>query len=414
MPQLLPKFFVAVLGASGSAFAESSLGSVQDWVGPVVGAVTDHSARIWAYAGPGGSARLVFWPIDRPEDLRELATEADPSRRDTLWFELEELEAATTYRYAVVLAAGSPRVRGRFTTAPPQGRAGRFRLATASCMNPEDNPSLFYLALAQQPQFLLLLGDNVYADSTHPELQFACHLEMRRVEEFAGLVRNVPTLAMWDDHDFGPNDSDGTAAGKEGSLASFRAVWPNPPSLGDPEADPLGAAFRYSYGDVDFFVLDGRYHRSPNSDPDSPEKTMLGEAQYRWLVESLAASHAPFKLIASGSTWDASRSDGWFCFATERERLLRELGEREICGMIYLSGDLHRSEIQVHPTADLLGYALPEVISSGITRGDPRSFATLDFDTTRDDPMLTVRILQEDNTIARELTLYASSLAPNS
>ena len=89
-------------------------------------------------------------------------------------------------------------------------------------------------------------------------------------------------------------------------------------------ADTPGVFFRYEYGGVDFFVLDGRYHRDPNGSPDGPGKTMLGAAQLAWLEAGLRASRAPFKLLVSGSGWsmaDGPQGDTWAAFRHERDAL---------------------------------------------------------------------------------------------
>lgn len=62
----------------------------------------------------------------------------------------------------------------------------------------------WYLLLAQNPDLHLTVGDTHYADTTAPKVQWEHHLRYRRQKEFATVLRNVPTYAMWDDHDYGP------------------------------------------------------------------------------------------------------------------------------------------------------------------------------------------------------------------
>ena len=66
------------------------------------------------------------------------------------------------------------------------------------------------------------------------------------------LLRRVPQLAVWDDHDFGLNNYDRRHPAKEAALATFRRYWPNP-SFGTPEVP--GVFFAYRYGGVDFFGI---------------------------------------------------------------------------------------------------------------------------------------------------------------
>ena len=59
-----------------------------------------------------------------------------------------------------------------------------------------------------------------------PEYLWKCHMEERRINRpFASVIRQMPTYTVWDDHDFGPNNSDGLEPGKEGSLRAFQAVF---------------------------------------------------------------------------------------------------------------------------------------------------------------------------------------------
>jgi alkaline phosphatase D len=47
------------------------------------------------------------------------------------------------------------------------------------------------------------------------------------------------------------------------------------------------------------WLVEGRDFRSPNPAPDGPDKTIWGEAQKRWLLETLRASDADWKVLIS-------------------------------------------------------------------------------------------------------------------
>jgi len=225
------------------------------------------------------------------------------------------------------------------------------------------------------------------------------------VVDFANLLRTTPTYAMWDDHDYGPNNSDGTAAGKEDSLRAFGEVWALPP-LGT--TDTPGVFYRFQWGDVEFFMLDGRYHRSPDKAPNDDAKRMLGDEQFAWLVEGLKQSTATFKVLASGSTLQASGADGWRLYDFARNRLYGAIMDNAIDGVMYLSGDVHASYIEVHETG---GYPLVEVISSGIANGATHSFATLSFDTATADPTVRVRIIYGDGSVPEDRSFGLSAMS---
>lgn len=379
--------------------AEDGIRLPTQLLGPMVGSVTSDSAVIWMAAEGTPKVVVNYRPASDPPD-RTLAVypQANPAEHNAIKATLLNLRPNTAYRYEVFLDGKSnPVWRGSFSTPVPNGQPSRFKLAVSSCMHAGDNPvqASWFLLLAEHPSLQLLLGDNVYANTTDREKLWSFHREQRRVAEFAAVIRNVPTYAMWDDHDYGPNDSDGTAAGKENSLVAFKELFANP---GAGTADTPGAFFKFTWGDVDFFMLDGRYHRSPDKAPNDDNKRMLGDAQMQWLVDGLKASQAKFKVIASGSTLQLSRDDGWKVYDYDRNRLYNAIMGQTISGVLYLAGDVHRCLMQIHPASETKGYPLIEVISSGIANSDTQGFATLEFDTTLSDPTITIKIIHGDAT----------------
>jgi len=384
-------------------------------VGPLVGHVTDATASIWAYAGPRAEPlELTVTPVggsseqSAAPDPIVLVQSPDPSQHHSVRFELSGLKPRTEYRYEVSLPGDKPvRDEGRFATAPPAGERAKFRLAIASCYGGlyvrekgRTREIRGYLSDSWQwlmdarPDFQLLIGDNVYANSTdYNHLWDSNTLERANNRPFAAAVRTIPSYALWDDHDYGPNDSDGTVKGKENSLRAFTEIWPNPPRAG---GEGQGIYTKFSWGDVDVFLLDGRYHRSPDDDPDDERKTMLGKQQFKWLVENLRDSTAAFKLLVNGSSWNASVKDGWRIYSKSRRDLFDAIVKHKVDGVVLVSGDIHRCELPVHAPEAKHGYPLYEMVSSGLGshgKKDTHSFVLADFDTTVADPLLTMRVI---------------------
>ena len=394
---------------------------------PIVGHVTESTAMIWVAALDHPDELALEY---RPKSDAEAPTRrtAGEARGDAVYtsvvFAASGLEPDTTYLYRFLWtdedvgpfvdvavdpwqAPSSDGRSGEFTTAPPVGRPGAFTVAVSSCMHVGKQPEQlsWRLMRSQQPSLHLLLGDVVYADTTDRNTLWEYHLKQRAVTDFAQMLRGTPTYVMWDDHDYGPNDSDGTAAGKEDSLRAFGELWALPP-LGT--GDTPGAFYRFRWGAVEFFMLDGRYHRSPDKAPNDEAKRMLGDAQFAWLVDGLKSSTATFKVLASGSTLQASGADGWKLYDFARERLYSAIMDNGIDGVMYVSGDVHASFIEIHETG---GYPLVEVISSGIANGATSSFATLSFDTRIDDPTARVRIIHGDGSVPEDRAFALSEMS---
>jgi alkaline phosphatase D len=384
--------------------------------GPLIGTVQPDRVSLWMFA-PAESACKYTYHSDDPDSPKsgkgQITAVSNPAAEGPgrpFKSVIQGLSPNTCYHYEITVNGKSdPAWAGSFKTAPAEGKPASFRLALTSCMKIGQPQASWYLLLAQQPDIHLTVGDTHYADTTDPTVQWKHHVTYRRQKEFATVLRNVPTYAIWDDHDYGPNNSDGTAKGKERSLAGWKQAWANP-ALGTP--DTPGAFFKFSHGDVDFFMVDSRYHRSPDKAPDDNEKRMLGDAQFAWLLDGLRNSKARFKVIVSGSTLNHSKVDGWRIYTFSRHRLFDALKKHQISGVMYMSGDIHNSLVWEHHESDRVGYPLVEVISSGVANSRTLSFATVDFDTTRQNPTARVRIVYGDGTIRADKTWKLSQLSP--
>jgi alkaline phosphatase D len=100
---------------------------------------------------------------------------------------------------------------------------------------------------------------------------------------------------------------------------------------------------------VELFLLDTRMFRSPNADPDGPDKTLLGREQMTWLKSGLQASSASFKVILSSVPFDFCRAiDTWQVFAAEREALFSFVRDAGIRGVVLVSADRHYFAVHAH------------------------------------------------------------------
>ncbi len=330
-------------------------------LGPMLGYTGPDEARIWIKASSAAKSGIMVGEAIDMHDGRtiegpDLTTESEYMGVVVV----TGLRPATRYFYKTALDGQvNPDPPFSFVTAPPKGSRTRVRFAFTSCVGDlekyieHDKKAIMraWEALARIPIDLhLRLGDNVYAGSTDPEVLRRIYYWHRRLPTFQKVNAVTPTLAIWDDWDYaadnnsdgtapGKNDSDGTAPGKERSLRTFKEFWANP-SYG--ETTNPGIYFKFSWGDVDFFMLDVRYHRSPNNSKDEGQKTMLGPAQLRWLKRGLTESRATFKFLVSGSQWHSKgKSDSWRSFMRERNELFQFITDKRIEGVVLLSGDRH-------------------------------------------------------------------------
>jgi len=266
-----------------------------------------------------------------------------------------------------------------------------FTVALGSCAYindpPDDRPGtpygsdyeIFAAIAGKSPDIMLWLGDNTYyreIDYTSMDRMKYRYAHTRALPEMQPLLGASHNYAIWDDHDYGPDNSDRTFPLREQALDIFKLFWANH-TYGT--AETPGVFSRFSWADVEFFLLDDRYYRSPNDMPKDDSKKMFGDAQFMWLKESLAQSKAPFKIIVNGNQLlaPASKHEALCNFPSEYNGLLQWIKGQKIEGAVCISGDIHSTQLTT--LLDSSFYPLYDLTSSSLTAGiykieDPMPF----------------------------------------
>jgi len=379
---LLSATLIRAALASPAAAGEDQIRS-----GPMAGYAQMTETMLWVQLTGPGEVRYRYWPEGAKHKAATTGGTRATAEKDFVVHTLvRPLEPGTRYEYEV-LVNGRPAARPyplRFQAQPLwQWRTDppAFTVAFGSCAYVNepatDRPGraygsdygVFTAIAAQRPDLMIWLGDNTY----YREVDWYSAAGMRRrnahtraLPELQPLLGAAHHYAIWDDHDYGPNDSDRRYALKDTALATFKLFWANQ-TYGTEEA--RGVFGRMMWGDVEFFLLDDRYYRSPNDMPDDADRTMFGREQLAWLKESLVASDAPFKVVANGSQMLNPMSPFEALSACSREyrELLAFVRERRIPGVVFLSGDRHFTELI---RLDAPGsYPLYDFTSSPLTAG---------------------------------------------
>ncbi|MEX0601592.1 MAG: alkaline phosphatase D family protein, partial [Rhodothermales bacterium] len=349
------------------------------------------------------------------------------------------LEPDTEYRYAVEIDGRPYPASWTVRSMPEEGRPARFRIGFGGGAGYTPWHERIWTTIDQEDfTAFLMMGDNVYHDHpTRPDVQLYTYYRRQSRPEFRAFAAETPLFAIWDDHDFGENDSWGGPAidepdWKPSVWQVFKQNWANP-SYGGGEERP-GVWFDFAIGDVDFFMLDGRYYRT---DPKIDRPSMLGPAQKAWLFDRLSESDATFKVIVSPVPWAPGAKGGmqmtpegpqpggldtWDGFPEERDEIFSFLAANEIDGVVLLSADRHRSDAWRIERED--GYALYEFESSQLTNvhthelmdgalfgyNEKNSFGRLTFDTQAEDPTVTYEIVSIDGEAVADITVPLSRL----
>lgn len=366
--------------------------------GPWAGNVELRNATIWAEVKPNvKSVAVHFTAVNADKKANgleegimiykgELGKEFNPVK-----IELNGLKINTTYTYNLILD-GKPVAVGfstKFTTKDLwqyRKPVPDFSFLTGSCAyfnEPEfDRPgkpyggdsSIFEIMANTPAAFHVWLGDNWYTREVDYNSRWGLNYRAsltRSLPVLQKFMAAMPQYAIWDDHDFGPDDAGKSYILKEESRKIFNDYWCNP-TCGENEK---GIYTMISYGDVDIFLTDNRFFRSEDAMPDSIEgkpntaKEYFGKMQMEWLKNALIYSKATFKIIATGSQVLNPYGE-YECmkkYNAEYYDLMHFLAEQKIKGVLFFTGDRHHSEVLKMERPGL--YPLYDITSSPYTSG---------------------------------------------
>jgi len=236
------------------------------------------------------------------------------------------------------------------------------RILFGSCIKQDRPMPILETLTNQNPELMIFLGDNIYGDTEDMDVLRAKYAKLGADAGFQRLRASCPTLATWDDHDFGVNDGGADYPMRKESEQIFENFW-----LGEADAESPASRSRSGVYDVHLFgptgeklqviLLDTRFFRSPLKrgekrvggswmPDDDPAKTMLGDAQWKWL-EAQLRQPADVRIIASSIQFIAEDAgqETWSNLPRERQRMLDLLKTTKANNAIFISGDRHWSEL---------------------------------------------------------------------
>ncbi len=302
------------------------------------------------------SLRVEYWPQANKKKIESITLELEFSQKFNPYkIVLPYLEMGTKYQYHLVLNEIEQNIpHNTFATKELwewRKDAPDFSFLFGSCVyindSIHDRPEpygqsykIFDTMAAHSTDFTLWGGDNIYLRevdwSSGSGINYRYH-HTRSNEHLNKIMSSRPNYAIWDDHDFGPNNSHIAYPLKEASLEAFKNWWGNK-TYGEPDNKGTYSTFKWS--DVDFFLLDNRYHRSGNRMPNDERKSFLGKKQLSWLKNSLVESRASFKLIVNGNQFfnNMAYNECYILYKNEFDELIKFIKDKKIRGIVFLSG----------------------------------------------------------------------------
>ncbi len=234
----------------------------------------------------------------------------------------------------------------------------------------------------ENARFVLMVGDQIYADmfnrsipiglaDTFEEFQERYHQAFGS-QRIRRLLRQLPTYMMLDDHEIEDNWTQDRIQDRKkrvlfqlaiGAYMSYQ--WVHSPRN-------FGTRLFYSFdcAGFPFFVLDERTQRYKGEDEDLEDNHLLGRPSLdpahepsqldhlcRWLSNQQAKKGDLPKFIASPTVFvpntvttlksdrAKNKDDSWAAFPTTRRKLLDHIVGNQIQNVVFLSGDIHCSNL---------------------------------------------------------------------
>lgn len=393
MRTFLTVFFITLLCTCGRAQRPEALSfSNQLQAGPMLGYCEQQEVMIWVQTKTELTV-MVEYTDSSGERFYTDEVRTNKSTAYTAKLIADQVRPGERYTYRVYLNSDPVELDypteftaqeiWRWRKDPPT-----FRVALGSCTyinEPEyDRPGdgygseyeIFTSIDQKNPNLMIHLGDNMYLREPDWYTKTGYHhryTHTRSLPEMQPLLARTHHYATWDDHDYGPNDSDRTWVKKELAKETFDAFWGNLTSglpVNTAESGFPGITSTFRYNDTDFFLMDNRSFRTPNDQKRKDNKTVLGKAQLEWLIESLVFSDSPWKMVCiGGQVLNTSRSGETYVNLApdEQKYLLRRITEENISGVVFLTGDRHHSELSERKLEN--GKMIYDLTISSLTAG---------------------------------------------
>lgn len=319
-------------------------------------------------------------------------------------------------------------------------------IAFGSCASEKHDLPVFDKIIEHKPDLFIFLGDNIYGDTKNMDTLKLKYQQLANKSSFQNLRKGTDIIATWDDHDYGWNDIGKEYPFKEQSKDIFLNFFEEPDSSSRRKHQGVYHSYEHKIGTkkLQIILLDGRTFRdglkpyndefeedarygfyqkdyAPHKNIDS---TFLGEDQWRWL-EKQFQKPADIRLIGSGTQfgieWNGYES--WANFPHEQQRMLDLIEDTKASGIIFLSGDVHYSEIS---KLDTDFYPIYDFTSSGLSStwhfATPNKnriegpimdnhFGLLTIDWNKDDPKIKMETWDINDNQRIELSINLSEIS---
>lgn len=413
--------------------------------GPMLGYSEMKEVLLWIQTKEASLVKFNYWEKDTPSI--KFSTESyQTNNKEAFVAKLVADKVLPGKRYTYEVLINNKKVNfsyplefqtqtlWQYRTDPPN-----FKFAVGSCAYVNetafDRPGkpygsdyeIFTSIYNAKPDFMLWGGDNLYlreADWNTKTGILHRYTHTRSLTEMQALLANAHNYAIWDDHDFGPNDSDRGFVSKQQTLDAFKLFWGNLNYAFDNE----GITGSFEWADCQFFLMDDRWWRTPN-DRMLGSRDYFGQKQIQWLIDALKFSKAPFKFVVVGGQVGntAKIFENYANYEQERNQFFDLISKEKIPGVIFISGDRHWTSLTKleregqYPLYDLTLSALTSGPSQPVKEEESspylketvvtkHNFGLLEVSGKRTDRVLKIRVMDKDGQELWNKEIRASEL----
>lgn len=375
--------------------------------GVASGDPTQSSVIIWTRIHPDNEeAQTVNWRVATDVELQNIVQEGvvttDESKDYTVKIDVTGLDAGMVYYFGFTSSDGVHSLTGRTRTLPA-GSVDRVRFALVTGTNFNWGYFNALARIAERDDLFAILntGDYFYeyqkGEYVQPNLegrdaypenkcitvddyrgrfsQYRLDPDLRRAHQ------QLPMIAIWDDHE---SSNDAWVGGAEDHDPATDGDWETrrdnsvqvyyewmPIRQNDPN-DPKKIYRKFNFGDLlDLMMTESRLvgrdqQLAPKGQGDlvldplewlNPERTLLGEEQFNWLVQNIVTSQANWKIMTSSVMMmqlfgfgfpvegfgddPVGNQDSWDGYPIERALLQGAVLQNNVQNFGVLSGDFH-------------------------------------------------------------------------
>lgn len=372
------------------------------------------------FGGMEGSKVTVNWEVANDEGFANIVAKGTatglPEVNYSIHVDVKGLEPARWYFYRF-RSGGATSPVGRTRTAPAVGVRAPLTFAFASCQHYEHGYYTAYDYMAREELDLIaFLGDYIYEYGpnksnprlhTSPEVMDLAGYRGRYTQyKLDPLLQaahaRCPWLLITDDHEVDNNYANLISENELESAewmharraAAYQAWWEHQPvrtPVANSWAD-LVQMRRVDWGDTArVHLLDGRQYRSNQACGDNqrevpcgnwadPKRTMLGDAQERWLSNGLATSKHRWQILANQVMFApvdiqpgpkrTFHMDSWGGYPAASDRLLASIAKYAPNRTVAVSGDIHSAwvnELHDHFASEKSPIVAAEFVGTSIT-----------------------------------------------